>query len=263
MLFRSKARFDSICDDETADRSAPDWVRLPTLLPHPVTEGVKEYHFYNGCSLDTEHGVALSSPNAWSDAYNPKDKPVNNGNKKRDDGELAGPLAGIAAFEYGKWRVVVIADHNGLTNTELYVGDHHRFGMNAIRWLAHAEDRPELVDWKYPSGYDILVHTGAGSEFALEQKSDKLSFRTTYGYWGKEPQLRPWAHSELRTGDEAMVLAAPTVAYTDSELGTIDAALAAGEPVIWFATRGSLAAPPARQLQDRYDFQVTTEPDRF
>lgn len=256
-----KARFDSICDDDTAHRSAPDWVSFPTILPHPVTEGVKEYHFYNGCSLDTEHGVVLSSERSWSDAYDPKDKPVNNGDKRREDGELAGPLAGIAAFEYGKGRVVVIGDHNGLTNTELYVGDHHRFGMNAVRWLAHAEDRPELVSWTYPDGYDLLVHTGAGSEFALEQKSDKLSFRTCYGYWGKEPQLRPWAHRDLRVGDEGIVLAAPTVAYTDAELGTIDAALAAGEPVIWFATSHSLAGPAAAQLQARYGFSVRTEKD--
>jgi hypothetical protein len=254
-----QARFDSICDTETSHGSSRDWVSFPTIKPHPVTEGVEEYHFYNGCSLDTEHGVMLSSETSWSDHYAPKDKPVNNGNKKADEGEETGPLTGVAAFEFGKGRVVVIADHNALTNTEIYVGDHHRFGMNAIRWLAG--EGPERVSWSYPDGYDLLVHTGAGSEFALEQKADTLSFRTAYGYWTKEPQLRPWAHDLLRTGDEAIVLAAPTKAYSAEELTTLDAALAAGEPVIWLATRNSLRSPVAAQLQEHFQFAVKTSKD--
>jgi hypothetical protein len=32
--------------------------------------------------------------------------------------------------------VVVIADHNSMSNPTLYWGDHHRFVMNAMRWLA-------------------------------------------------------------------------------------------------------------------------------
>ncbi len=255
-----QARFDSICDTVTSDRSSPDWVALPQVVPHPVTEGVRDYWTYNACSLDTPHGVVLSADEAWSDAYDPKDKPVHNGDKKRGADELSGPLAGIAAFEFGKGRVVVISDHNGLSNTELYVGDHHRFAMNAVRWLAHAEDRPELVEWAYPGGYDLFVHIGAGSEMALHKKSDTLGYRTAYATWSREPQLRPWASATLREGAEALLLGAPTVAYTEAELLQIDGYLAAGKPVIWLATLGSLSSAAADQLKARFGFEVRLDP---
>ena len=252
----AKARFDSVCDSVTAEPSAPDWVRLPEIVPHPVTRGVDEYYFFNGCSLDTPHGVVLSAPEAWSDRYDPKDKPVHNGNKKRDPDEQSGPLAGVAAFEVGRGRVVLIGDHNGLSNTEIYQGDHHRFALNAIAWLAHAEDRPELVDWEYPAGFDLLIHVGAGSELALHRKADQGSFKSVYGFLSKEPQLRPWASEEMAAGGEVLLLGAPTLAYTDAELATIDGYLAAGRPVLWLATSGSIASSAGATLMGRYGFRV-------
>lgn len=253
------ARFDSLCDPATADRSAPDWVRLSPRAPHPVTEGVDAFWFYNGCSLDTEHGVLLSSDQAWSDRYAKADKPVHNGNKRRDPDELGGPLAGVAAFPYGEGRVVVLGDHNGLSNTELYHADHHRFALNTLRWLAGADDRPELVDWDYPDGFDILVHAPEGSDFHLHRKSDRLTFRALMAQWGKEPQLRAWAHTELQTGYEALVLGAPMQPYTDDELARIDAQLAEGRPVLWMATLGSLASPASEQLQAHFGIRVAVD----
>jgi hypothetical protein len=251
-----KARFDSICDAVTADPSAPDWVRLTGIVPHPVTRGVDEYYFYNGCSLDTPHGIVLSDAAAWSDRYDATDKPVHNGNKKRDADEAVGPLAGVAAMEVGRGRVVVVGDHNGLSNTEIYQGDHHRFALNAVAWLAHAEDRAELVDWTYPRGVDILVHLGAGSELALHRKADRMSFKSVYGFWSKEPQLRPWASRELAPDHEVLVLGAPTERYAEAELAVVDGYLAAGRPVIWLATSGSIASTAGSQLMARYGFRV-------
>lgn len=256
------ARFDSICDKSTSDRHSPDWVTLAPIREHPVVEGVRRYHFYNGCSLDTPHGVLWSSEDSWSDRYDPKNQPpVHNGNKKRDKGELAGPLAGVAAFEFGAGRVVVIADHNALTNTSLYRDDHHRFAMNAIRWLARAEDRAELVDWRYPGGYDLLIHTGAGSEFALHRKTRALTFRSAYGFLSKEPQLRPWTSDTLRADDEVLLLGAPTGSYTEDELGIIERVLASGRPVIWLATIKSLDSEAGGQLQERFGFRVLASQD--
>jgi hypothetical protein len=252
-----KARFDAICDTELAHPSSPCWIAFADFTKHPVTEGVSDYSFYNGCSLDTEYGVIWSSNQSWSDRFNPKAAPIHNGNKRRDNGEQPGPLAGVAAFEFGKGRVVVIGDHNALTNTALYKGDHHRFAMNAIRWLAHAEDRDELVNWQYPSGYDILIHTGAGSDFKLHQKSGHGRFYTAYGFLSKEAHLRPWASKKLRADDELLILGAPTRAYEEKELEIIDQVLQAGKPVIWLATLKSLDSEAAMQLKERYGFSYT------
>jgi len=254
-----KARFDSLCDPATAHPSAPDWVKLASPSPHPVTEGVDAFWFYNGCSLDTDHGVLMSSDQAWSDRYDKADKPVHNGNKRRDPDELSGPLAGVAAFAFGEGRVVVLGDHNGLSNTELYQADHHRFAMNAVRWLAGADDRPELVEWDYPHGYDVLVHAPEGSDFHLHRKSDTSTFRALLAQWGKEPQLRAWAHPDLQAGYEALVLGAPMQAYTKEELALIDTQLAQGRAVIWMATLASLDSAASRQLQAHFGVSVAVD----
>ncbi|MCP4602168.1 MAG: hypothetical protein GY847_16910 [Proteobacteria bacterium] len=255
-----EARFDGICDTLTAHRSSPSWVTLEPKEPHPVTEGVHIYSFDNGCSLDTEHGILWSSKKSWSDEFDPNNRrPIHNGNKKRDDGELSGPLAGVAAFEYGKGRVVVIGDHNALSNNALYKDDHHRFAMNAIRWLAHAENRDELVNWDYPSGYDLLVHTGAGSEFEIHKKERRGRYYTFYGFLSKEPQIRPWTAKTIRSDEDVLLLGAPTKGYSNDELTVIDEALSSGKSVIWLASIRSLKSAARDQLEARYKFHVSVQ----
>jgi len=131
-----KVRHDSICDTSQSRPVSPTWVDLAGDENHPVTKGVKEFRFYNGASLDTKHGILFSTKNSWSDKANPDLRPTQNGNKMRDPGERSGPLAGGAAFEYGKVRVVIVSDHNFMSNPTLYWGDHYRFSMNAMSWLA-------------------------------------------------------------------------------------------------------------------------------
>jgi len=257
-----RARYDSLCDTETSHPSARDWVRLHPAGDHPVTEGVDDYWLYNGCSLDTPHGVLVSSETGWSDRYAPRDKPVHNGDKVRQPDELTGSLAGVAAFALGEGRVVVVGDHNGLSNTELYVADHHRFAMNAVRWLAGAEDRPELIDWQYPGGFDVALLAPPHADFALHKKGDDLSFRMLLGTWGKEPQLRTWARTELpelSEGHEALFLGAPRRAYTDEQLARIQAFLQAGRAVVWLPTLRSLGSPAARQLQEVFALEVSVD----
>lgn len=254
-----RARMDSICDTETSDRSSRDWVKLTPAGDHPVTEGVDAYWFYNGCSLDTEHGVLMSSESAWSDAYQPDKKPVHNGDKRKAKDEITGSLAGIAAFEYGKGRVVVIGDHNGLSNTELYVADHHRFGLNAIRWLAGKEDDPSLIADPYDDGYDILIHSPEHAGFHVHRKSDRDTYRLLMSQWGKEPQHRAWAHPELVAGHEMLMLGAPKKPYTAQELAILDGYLAEGKPVLWLASTASLKSPASKQLQEHVGITIQVD----
>ncbi len=131
-----KARRDGICDLNQPPPISPSWVDLTSDENHPVNKGVREFRFYNGASLDTKHGVLFSMKTSWSDRYDPESRPIHNGNKRRDPDELAGPLVGAAAFNYGKGRVVTIADHNAMSNPTMYWGDHYRFVMNSMKWLA-------------------------------------------------------------------------------------------------------------------------------
>ncbi|MBN2716984.1 MAG: hypothetical protein JXX14_14120, partial [Deltaproteobacteria bacterium] len=213
--------------------------------------------FYNGCSLETEHGILWSSEKgAWSDAYRPDGDITHNGNKRRDPGELGGPLAGVAAFDYGEGRVVVIGDHNALSTTDIFIDDHHRFAMNAVAWLAKKEDKKELVNWEYPNGVDFLIHYGNDGEFAVHQKQDRGSYRTAYGFLTKEPQLRPWLHKKMRAGDDVIMLGAPKKKYSAADLKILDDALAAGKSVIWLATLNSISSGAGEQLQSHFGFEL-------
>lgn len=140
-----KARIDSIADLNQTMPLSPTWVDMPIIGKHPVTKGVKEYRFYNGGSLDTKHGVLFSSKTSWSDRANESARPIHNGNKTRDPDELSGPLAGAAAFTHGKGKVVVISDHNAMSNPTMYWGDHYRFVMNSMDWLAGAKLNLDVV----------------------------------------------------------------------------------------------------------------------
>jgi hypothetical protein len=131
-----RVRRDSIGDIEQPGPLSPTWVDLSSNESHPTTKGVREYRFFNGASLDTPHGVLFSTGNSWSDRHNPDDRPIQNGNKRRDSDELGGPLVGAAAFTYGRGKVVVISDHNAMSNPTMYWGDHYRFVMNSMAWLA-------------------------------------------------------------------------------------------------------------------------------
>ncbi len=140
-----QVRNDSICDINQPGPVSPSWVDIPITKEHPVTEGVSEYRFFNGGSFDTPHGVLFSSKSSWSDKYNKEEGPVHNGNKKRDSDELSGPLAAAAAFEYGKGRIVVLGDHNAMSNPTMYWGDHYRFVMNCMRWLAGTRFNLDII----------------------------------------------------------------------------------------------------------------------
>jgi hypothetical protein len=131
-----KANMDSIGDMNQPGPISPTWIDIPKVKPHPVTEGVDEYRFYNGCSFTTPHGVLFSARSSWSDDYDPTSRPIQNGNKRKDPGEKSGPHAAAAAFEHGQGRVVVVGDHNAMSNPTMYWGDHYRFVMNSMKWLA-------------------------------------------------------------------------------------------------------------------------------
>jgi hypothetical protein len=130
-----QARFDSICEDNGTVESR-DWVAITDLKKHPITEGVEDVHFYNGCSLVTDHGIGFSSDRSWSDAWNPDASPIHNGNNLYDEGELKGPLTALAALTYGKGKIAVTCDHNPFSNPSFFMGSHERLLMNAMKWFA-------------------------------------------------------------------------------------------------------------------------------
>jgi len=290
---------DSIADLDQSQPLSPTWVDLPVAKDHPVTRGVKEYRFYNGCTLDTDHGVLFSSKTSWSDRFNPRDKPIQNGNKKRDPDEKPGPHAGIAAFTHGKGRVVVVGDHNAFANPNLYWGDHHRLGMNAMAWLAGSRVNPHLYllfvslatllaciflarKLKVPAwrilGVSLLaaaviaagwigtrpasvdLFVHLGNDPQMKYMTKEPGgYFTLYGQWTKEPQLKPWASTTLKPGHDALFLSAPRKRFSGAQLAVMDDYLARGKTVVYMASIDSLESEAGKQLQEKFAFRANLD----
>lgn len=297
-----KVRRDSICDINQPGPVSPSWVDIPITRQHPITKGVSDYRFFNGASLDTPDGVLFSSQSSWSDTYNEKDSPIHNGNELRDPNELSGPLPAAAAFEYGRGRIVVLADHNALSNPTLYWGDHYLFAFNSMKWLAGDRLNKDILflvvgafaaltlfgvraACKFsrqitkttalinlvlllacaivyyqtrPKHYDLLIHTG--KEPAMKYMTKKAAgFFSFYGQFTKEPQLRPWASKQLKTGYDALFLSAPTKKYSPEEIQMIDDYLTRGKTVVYIATAASIRSDAGKQLQQKFAFKATID----
>ncbi|MBE9535949.1 MAG: DUF4350 domain-containing protein [Proteobacteria bacterium] len=99
------------------------------IAPHPVTEGVKSIALYGAWALITEGNaktVAYTSDRAWGDM---------NRNRMFDGGEPMLKLGLVAAAQFGKGRVVVVADDAPLANAFIGEADNIKLAKNIINWL--------------------------------------------------------------------------------------------------------------------------------
>lgn len=99
------------------------------IAPHPVTEGVKSIALYGAWALMTEGNakvIASTSKHAWGDM---------NRNRIFDAGEPMLKFGLVAATEFGKGRVVVVADDAPLANAFIGEADNVQMAKNIIRWL--------------------------------------------------------------------------------------------------------------------------------
>ncbi len=138
-----RGRYDSICLDNNTKNSR-DWIALNSFTEHPLTEGLNNVYFFNGCSLDTSFGVGFSKKESWSDAWDPGNSPTHNGNNSYDAGELRGPLAGLAARTFGKGKIAVTCDHNPFSNPSFYMGSNQQLALNAMNWLGKSRLNPSI-----------------------------------------------------------------------------------------------------------------------
>jgi hypothetical protein len=301
-LFRElplQARMDGITDRASQVRPfSADWVVLSNSEdhPHPITEGVEEYMFFAGCSMETQNGVLFSPQTAWADKYRPHKPPLYPSDGKRQKHERRGLLPGVAALDHGDGRIVVTGDHNALSNPNFYWGDHYRFAMQSFEWLAARRFNWDalwilaglLVALLYASGWrqrqhrvrnlalagvlsalgaanwyadqpkyrDILVYRGNKPGMKLLTKQ-KAGYYSFHGLLTKEPDIRPWAWPQLEPGYDSVMLTAPTKPLDEDQMAIIDDYLAEGKSVVYLANRRSLESEAGKQLQERFAFNVT------
>jgi len=110
-------------NDQSQDFYARD------IAPHPVTKGLKSIALYGSWGIMSEGKakvIVSTSGQAWGDM---------NRNRKFDGGEPMQKFGLIAAAQFGKGRVVVVADDAPLANAFIGEADNMRLAKNIINWL--------------------------------------------------------------------------------------------------------------------------------
>lgn len=103
---------------------------------------------------------------------------------------------------------------------------------------------------------DVFVHTGNGSTMDLSSEAGSGYF-SLYTHWGKDPAIRAWASAgPIEPGHDALVLAAPTVAYTPEQLAVIGGYARSGGTVVYLASATSLRSEAGQQLRDAFEVEV-------
>lgn len=97
--------------------------------PHPVTSGLEKIAVYGTWGLMTNEPamtVAATTGRAWADMDR---------NRKFDKGEPQQEFGIVAVTEFGKGKVVVVADDAPFANKFIGQADNRRLAENIIRWF--------------------------------------------------------------------------------------------------------------------------------
>lgn len=118
---------------DVAEQSGEGVVAISDLISHPVTEGVSGFLLVEAAVIDVPGPatvVAYSSATSWfDDATLP-------GRGVKEAREPAGPLPVLATMEFGKGRIVFLADGMMFTNGWLSKADARRLALNIFTWLS-------------------------------------------------------------------------------------------------------------------------------
>ena len=134
------------------------WIAVTRFARHPVTRGLRAIGFQTGGTVDDRFSVAFTSAKAWGDqwivgAYGEARNQGFYGNWAKDPAERSGPLGVVLAREFGRGRIVIVADQNVFGDPFLNYADNYRLWLNATAWLA---GEPSLSDprpyraWRKP-----------------------------------------------------------------------------------------------------------------
>lgn len=147
--FNISVRYGSSLDSGTENIvEGVGWTRIHSFIAHPITKGIKSISFQTGGALyPKEYSIAFSSPSAFLDNWNPYSNDnafYGNGLLDRDEKKEILNLA--VAREYGKGKIVVVADQNIFGNYWIYYLDNFIFAKNIFSWLLN-----ETYSFEYPN----------------------------------------------------------------------------------------------------------------
>ncbi len=129
------------------------WLAITRFKEHPVTQGLACLGMQTGGRVDPRYAVAHTSDESWADRwhtgpYGEENSPGFYGNFVYTVGEERGPLGVVLAKDFGRGRIVNVADQNMLGDPFLNYADNYKLWLNSIAWLLGderlADPRPYL-----------------------------------------------------------------------------------------------------------------------
>lgn len=208
------------------------WLMLWDFYPHYVTGGVEMISPQTGGPLFGSHGIAFSSPQSLADYWDVSDEGGYYGNMIFDgDPELepSGPLAMVAAREYGEGRVVVVGDQNIFGDAWLHFANNFDLMMNAFQWVAHQEDKAPLRDAR-PAGFNIGLDMGH-NDFNLGRTYDE-GYYPFFVNLNRDHQVSARARLHIHPQDDALLLMNPNRLYDTADLSRIRTYFRQGKSVV-------------------------------
>lgn len=147
--------------------SGGGWLMAFDFEEHPVTEEVEMISFKTGGPMATDHGVAFTSELSFADYWDESNTGGFYGDwRQGEDRELepSGPLAIVAAAEFGAGRVAVVGDQNIFGDAWLHFGNNFELATNIVEWLA-GNDGAALPLRAQPTGRYQMAFEGRTSHF--------------------------------------------------------------------------------------------------
>lgn len=213
--------------------SGNGWLSITRFADHPVTRGLRRLGIQTGGRVDERYAVAFTSDAAWADRwatsdYGEENAPGFYGDFRYGDGEVQKSLGVVLAREFGRGRIVIVADQNLLGDPFLHYADNYRLWINAAAWLLQNES---LADpGAYLSRRDRRVTFFEQRGEALIGSSDNDGYLNAFHWVAR----RHWTFASDRSEDfgSLLVLAHGDVKISAEQAGQIARQLKDGASVL-------------------------------
>jgi hypothetical protein len=208
------------------------WLMLWDFDRHYVTRGVDMISPQTGGPIFGDYGVAWTSSRSFADYWDEEETHGFYGNWTFDgDAELEprGPLAMVAARDYGDGRVVVVGDQNIFGDAWLHFGNNFELMMNTFQWLAGLENAPPLRAAR-PAGFNIGLDM-AHNDFSLGRGGED-DYYPFFVNFNRDHQVTARARLGIDTDDDALILMNPSVGFDAAAIRRIGTFFEQGKTVI-------------------------------
>jgi hypothetical protein len=178
------------------------WVVLTSFHEHPITRGLERIAFQSGGCVDSRYGIIHSSNLSWGDwanipVYGDSNSPGFYGDFLQQPMERTGPLAAVAAKEFGNGRIVVLGDQNCFGGVFLNYLDNRRLALQSFHWLAKREcDESKILSNREKDRTLVWCLENANGEETDFGNGSETGLYHLYAWLGKMADVRA-THREI------------------------------------------------------------------